>query len=289
MVKREGRVIIVSFKCPHCGEENQLSQLPQDSDTMRCANCEKEFSIEKPADPQKDAGEVVAPKPEEANAPDEAMKELAQQYFADIPDETAPEKDAPVPDSAAKTEKAWSSEDDISEEDKRLQRQQLFQIAQETAEKREKAEKTESGSQDEMPKLTGHKHIIPEKKWQSKAHWAIVLAAFCLLLLRIILGRTTASTEQFNWMQPQIVPSLLYFIAAVSLPYLLLRRTSKPQLVPALLLLIPLIFDFWYLVPGITETLPPSTLLNIGSILKIAVSAFAVIMCFKTKKHPVIK
>lgn len=43
------------------------------------------------------------------------------------------------------------------------------------------------------------------------------------------------------------------------------------------------------LVPGVTETLPPSTLLNIGSILKIAVSAFALIMCFKTKKHPAIK
>ncbi|MBR3107353.1 MAG: hypothetical protein IKH30_09250 [Clostridia bacterium] len=86
-------------------------------------------------------------------------------------------------------------------------------------------------------------------------------------------------------MQMQIVPSLLYFLAAVILLFPLLRRTVKPRLVSAVLLLIPLILDFWYLIPQITNTLSPDVLLTASSAVKTAVSAFALIMSLKARKH----
>ena len=117
--------------------------------------------------------------------------------------------------------------------------------------------------------------------------YRLLLLLICLLpAIRMVIGRTVASVTQFSWMQPQIIPSLLYFFAAVFLLYHLLRRTTKPQWIPAALLLVPLILDGWYLVPGLADFIGPGFWLNLSNTAKIAVSLFALIMSVQAKKHP---
>lgn len=220
------------------------------------------------------------PQQENPSASSDVNKALAQQYFADIlPDEPAQERAAPAPEPANPSEKSWSAEDDIPEEDKQLQRELLFQYAQETA---PQPEKTHPLMEDQAEDAIEIKKVKREKKWQRVCYWVLLSLVFLLPALRIFLSRYAASIEQFNWMQPQIVPSFLYCIEAVILLFPLLRRTAKPRPVTAAVLLIPFIFDFWYLLPGARA----DVLLNVSSLVKIAVSVFAVAMSSTPRKHP---
>ena len=131
--EREGRVIIVSFRCPLCGEEYQMKQIPQEYKTVRCGKCGQVFSIAdlpsgamakqmgnpaapvgSPAEAQGRTEEENAPRPTVQN-PDDISREMAQRYFSDIPGGPS--------ESAGEAEKAWASEDDVPEEVKRQQRE----------------------------------------------------------------------------------------------------------------------------------------------------------------------
>lgn len=117
-------------------------------------------------------------------------------------------------------------------------------------------------------------------------YWILLLLLCVIPAFRMVFGRMTASITQFSWMQPQIIPSFLYFCTALVLLFHLLRRTTKPAWVPAVLLLIPLVLDCWYLFPDSVGALSPTAWLNIGSGLKIAVSVFALFMSLRAKMNP---
>ncbi len=277
---------MASFMCPNCGKENELSQAPQAGSLIRCGQCGKMFSAAASREAQRLAPKESVPnkaetvRPEATAEPGEIAKDLAQSYFSDIPD------GAFAKDGADSSEKVWSAEEEISEEEKRLQQQRLFQFAQESAEKKKEKEKAEQESVFAIPQHTSQKRFVREKKQQRVVYWLLLLLACLIPALRMVIGRASASVRQFSWMQPQIIPSLLYFCAALVLLFHLLRRTTTPKWIPAALLLVPLVLDGWYLLPGLANLIGPGFWLNLSNTVKIAVALFALIMSVQARKHP---
>ena len=270
---------MLSVKCPNCEKENELSGLPQSGALIRCAHCGQEFSAH------------VSQTAADETASQDIAKDLAQAYFSDIPEGAFAKHSAQESGGQAKASgasgKLWNSEGEvISDDERQQQRQRLLQYAQESAAEAEKRKKEELGKRFVNPQFISQKKFIREKKAQPVAYWILLLLICLLPAVRITAGRLTASVEQFSWMQPQIIPSFLYFFAAVFLLYHLLRRTTAPRWIAAVLLLVPLAVDGWYLVPDLTNLLSPGVWLNISNALKVIVSLFALIMSRKAKKHP---
>lgn len=238
-----------------------------------------------------EAGQEEADTVQHQPEPYKIAKDLAQAYFADIPvesdaGETRLKEDQPS-GSPEKEKEAWQYGEDASVNTQQ-QMAQLLQIAQQTA-YHENKEPEEKESPQIVQPHAHTKHFIREKRWQRNVYWLLLPLIFLIPVFRIILGRMSASVEQFNWMQSQMVPSILYFIVAAVLLYHLLRRTTAPNIVSAGLLLLPLLLDYWYLLPGFAKSVSPGLLLNISSAAKIAVSLFALVMSSRTKKHPALR
>lgn len=136
---------MASFKCPNCGNENELSQPPRTGSLIRCGHCDRLFSVADSQDARQE-GQHPAPEaaalngtetvqPEHNAEPEEIAKDLAQAYFSDIPEGPF------AKDGADGSGKVWSSEEeDISDEERRRQQQRLFQFAQESAVKKKKGQ-----------------------------------------------------------------------------------------------------------------------------------------------------
>ncbi len=268
--------------------------------SFECIDCLRSFSIGLPSEgektqmPKDPSGGVSPAGPgdpsEEGPQIRDVAKDLAQVYFSGIEEKAAPAQPAPASagkqsGSAAYGGREWTPEmNGYSEDELRQQREKLFQYAANSEESKEK---------DDLPPQTAAsshvKHFVRENKRQVVMFW-LLLPVLCLIpFIRILLGRLTASVEQFSWMQAQIIPSFLYFIAAVILAYRLLRRTVAPQAVAAWLLAVPLILDCWYLVPGLPQALSAGIGLNISNTAKLVFSLFGLFQSLKAAKRPALR
>ena len=266
--------------------------------SFECIECLRSFSIgvppeaEKAQMPEDPSGGVSPAGPKAPSEEDpqirDVAKDLAQVYFSGIEEKAAPAQPAPAgkqPGRAANGGREWTPEmNGYSEEELRQQREKLFQYAANSEENKEK---------DDLPPQTAAsshvKHFVRESKRQVIMFW-LLLPVLCLIpFIRILLGRLTASVEQFSWMQAQIIPSFLYFIAAVILAYRLLRRTVAPRVAAAWLLAVPLILDCWYLVPGLSQALAAGIGLNISNTAKLVFSLFGLFQSLKAAKRPALR
>ena len=285
-------LIILPLRCPHCGGENDLSRIPQEGTAFRCEKCGKLFELQAVSSAGPEASSAPAaskpPRKEESDAQD-AARNLAQDYFSDIDlssfaeEGAAPaKKPAEAKPAPEKTRAAMGEE--ISEEELRRQREQLFHLVQQSA--------PASGGEQRAPEthaMSHHKRFARERRGQGIVYWILLALLLLIPAVRVYLGRTTASIEQFSWMQPQIVPSFLYLIAALILLFHLLRRTTRPKWFFAVLLLIPLVWDCWYLIPALYNQVSRELLMSVGGALRIAVAALGIIMSARAKKHPALK
>ncbi len=78
----------------------------------------------------------------------------------------------------------------------------------------------------------------------------LTLAALALYAGRVILTREQADATLVPVLEKQMIPGALYFLAVLFVLPSLLWRTEKPRWFVALLLLIPLAADAWYLLPA---------------------------------------
>ena len=89
--------------------------------------------------------------------------------------------------------------------------------------------------------------------------WYVFLTAAALTLYaaRVILTRERADAALVAMFEKQMIPGALYFLAVLFLLPSLLWHTEKPRWFAALLLLVPLAVDAWYLLPaGTLERIP---------------------------------
>lgn len=274
------------FRCPQCGKEYRVTDIPNMQTLFRCteSNCQKVFTIEQAkivsaGDSAGTETEAENKQPSQASAgTDQFMhdstrdaKALAQSYFSDILNENVP-KSAPQA----------SLHEEVSREEMERQRQQLFEYAQAVPEK----EDLELMSEDMQRRQKIEVRIVREKKGQSTGCWLLLLLAAALLAGRILFTSTQATISQMTRMQPQLIPSILYFIAACILIFHLLRFTSKPQWVFAALLPIPLILDFWYLFPGLLTVMPSNSWFMINCGVKLFISLLSLLMGIRAARYP---
>lgn len=258
--------------CPHCGKESDLSPLPGSPSSYRCGNpaCGAVFSVETDASGGEPSVKAEPPQAQDKLSHEEVAKSLAQDYFADLPEVALPEEtavkqaDAPAP---------------TAEE---AQLQQLYRLAEQK--KKEKLE--EKAVWTERITKPKQQRFIREKKSQVVLYWVLLALLFALPILRIVFTRLWASLEQMSKMQLQMIPSILYFLAALLLLYHLIRKTTRPHRVAAFLLLIPLLLDGWYLLPGALDILPADLWLTIGNSAKILISLFGLAMSVSANRHP---
>ena len=290
--------MMMLLRCPYCGKTMDLLPLPKENAEITCDNpeCGKLFTVEQGAAPSPDVHpradsrgknnpEVsrsnqaspsengAASPPPENESQQSIANSLAQGYFSDISEE----------DFAANLSEKKPSESENAKVAE-LQRQQLLQLAREAAEE-SKAE--QPLVQHEKQQLVVRK--IREKGSQGVWFWIFMLILFLIPIGRIFATRMRASLDQFTLMQPQIIPSLLYFAAAVILLCRLLRRTAKPQWFFAVLLFLPLLMDYWYLFPESLNYLHPDMWKSAGGAIKILVSVFALFSSFRARRHPALR
>ena len=85
----------------------------------------------------------------------------------------------------------------------------------------------------------------------------LTLAALTLYKGRVILTRDRADASLVPMFEGQMIPCALYFLAVLFLLPSLLWHTEKPRWFAALLLLVPLAADAWYLLPaGMLKSVP---------------------------------
>ena len=80
----------------------------------------------------------------------------------------------------------------------------------------------------------------------------LTLAALTLYMARVIITGDRADVSLVPMFEKQMIPGALYFLAVLFLLPSLLWRTEKPRWFTALLLLVPLAADAWYLLPAET-------------------------------------
>ena len=130
---------------------------------------------------------------------------------------------------------------------------------------------------------------MQEKKSQRTGCRILLFFAILIPLARIAATRLLADETLFVHVQQQILPSALYFCAAFILIISLLRRTSKPQWFFAVLLLLPLVLDAWYLAPRLLDVLPEEKWILINSGAKILFLVLSFLMSVRAGKHPLKK
>ncbi len=307
------------IKCPRCGKEYDISDA-QAPTVFRCQEpaCRSLFAVnltgtdasgnaarsvpaeEKKDDPSPDFGGNDQPVSADVNA----AKALAMDYFSDLPSVEPPEAPAQeLPAEKAPVEAhSEALRHMVHPEEHRAevveqQRNQLYQFAKEAAresdEKQETAVQRETVVQRETAVRRGQKKTPVRRKMEKKIQRTgcrILLAlAVVIPLARILLTRMLACAPQFTVLQGQLIPSQLYFCAALILIFHLVRRTYKPQWTPAVLLLLPLILDAWYLVPPLFEALPADKVSYVSSGAKVLISVIALVMSVKAGRRPAMK
>ena len=85
-------------------------------------------------------------------------------------------------------------------------------------------------------------------KQKRQCRWFTFLA-LALFGGRILLTRALGREVNAEFLLQQMLPGALYFLAVLAYERILLRHTAKPQAGMALVLLLPLALDFWYLTP----------------------------------------
>ncbi len=206
--------------------------------------------------------------------PSDMAKALAQDYFSDISSESAGEPGT----------QAAASEDE-GEGTPEQQRQQLFQYAQEhpAGEQQPQEKRTGVRYQKKKPYIPRYVH---EKRGQRIGCRILLLAAILIFAGRIVLTRLQGTEQVFRYLQPQIVPSGLYFCAALILIVHMLRYTARPKWLSAVLMLIPLILDAWYLFPELLSIMPADTWFMVNCGVKIAFSLFGQLRSIRAGRQP---
>lgn len=208
--------------------------------------------------------------------PSEMAKALAQDYFSDLPGE-----------SAGETGSQAAASEDEGEGTPEQQRQQLFQFAQEhpSQEQQPPEQRTADSSRKKKPYISRSRYVH-EKRGQRIGCFILLLFAILIFAGRIVLTRIQGTEQHFKYLQPQIVPSGLYFCAALILIVHLLRYTARPKWISAVLMLIPLILDAWYLFPELLNIMPADTWFMANCGVKVAFALFGLIRSVHAGRHP---
>ena len=77
----------------------------------------------------------------------------------------------------------------------------------------------------------------------------LTLLAVLLFAGRVVATRVMGNQTAASLLAPQLISSVLYFLAVLVFERVLLRHTGKPHAAMAALLLLPLALDYWYLTP----------------------------------------
>lgn len=201
----------------------------------------------------------------------EEAKALAQEYFSDILN-AKPSQDVPQ-STPVRTQPPAAAEE----------QRQAFQPP------REEPKETEKAGQSREQQWKQRLKSAQEKKSQRTGSTILLFFAILIPVARIVTTRLLADQTLFARLQQQILPSALYFCAAFILIISLLRRTSKPQWFFAVLLLLPLILDAWYLVPRLLDVLPEEKWILINRGAKILFLVLGFLMSIRAGKHPLKK
>ena len=256
-------------------------------DTLTCANpeCQKSFRLDADIDVQDQNAPKDVFRNENKGAQQEGprsgfsaeeAKSLAQEYFSDLISD--------MPQAEEQHSFPVSSEPDVLTAEEELQKQKLLELAQQQTKKEQ-----EEHREKQTRRRTQPVRFIREKQNQPRGFW-ILAALLCIIpVVRIILTRISASLEQFGQMQVQAVPSFLYFLAAMFLLFHLLRRTEKPEWAAAVLLLLPLVTDFWYLIPAMSSSAHWNLWMTVFGAIKIVICILGLVFSLKAKKHPALR
>ena len=273
------------FKCPRCGKQYCITNVHDPQMILRCVDhdCRHVFTIAQAEIVTTDdsarieeekkvrAAPVVTDMEQFVNDQAGVVKALAQDYFSDLPGENAGEEAPQAP-----------ATEDLGEGTPEQQRQRLLEFAQEHPGK----EKERETPVQPRERKTISPRLVHEKRGQRVGCHILMFLAIAIFAGRVALTRLQGTEQQFRYLEAQIVPACLYLCTVLAVIVHVLRYTAKPKWISAVLMLLPLAADAWYMFPEALNLMPAETWFLVNSGVKVAFSLFGLLRSIRAGKRP---